>query len=355
LETEGYDRLYFDRNHDGDLTDDEAVKALPMPSNVRYGPGSAQRVFPRIDVAIEVDGQKLDYSFFLRIYSHMRGSDSYANASLTAAVYREGQVTLDGKPHQVIVLDYNTNGRFDDRYEIDKTSRLDDGRVLLKWGDILLVDSDFKERDWFWYDPTARRERQYESDLLNVEDKFYDLKVSPTGDAMTISPCKLAMGAVKNASEKYQAVLYGKHGLVKIIGSKDKAVPLPAGDWRLCSYSIDLTGPTKQQAKPSNPSAGIDIPKFTLVRANGKQDAHATEVKEGKTAVIPFGPPFKPVVRAVPPRRGGGEVQLELSLVGAGGESCSDMRVNGDRPEPPTFTISTPRGREVDSGKFKFG
>jgi hypothetical protein len=46
---------------------------------------------------------------------------------------------------------------------------------------------------------------------------------------------------------------------------------------------------------------------------------------------------------------------LALSLVGADGEVCSDLRVNGGRPGKPEFTISTPDGEEVASGSFEYG
>jgi hypothetical protein len=69
--------------------------------------------------------------------------------------------------------------------------------------------------------------------------------------------------------------------------------------------------------------------------------------------VIPFGPPFKPVVDLAP--RSGAEVNLKLSLVGAGGDVCSNFYVEGKRPGEPSFTIAGPDGKPVVEGKFKFG
>jgi hypothetical protein len=44
-----------------------------------------------------------------------------------------------------------------------------------------------------------------------------------------------------------------------------------------------------------------------------------------------------------------------MSLVGAGGEVCSGLVVDGRPPKEPAFTILGAGGKEVEQGKFKFG
>ena len=44
-----------------------------------------------------------------------------------------------------------------------------------------------------------------------------------------------------------------------------------------------------------------------------------------------------------------------MQLVGAAGETCSDLIVNGRRPPGPEFKISKLDGTEVDSGTFEYG
>ncbi len=62
-----YNRLYFDFNHNGDLTDDKVVEVSADSS--RFAPISSPGTsylrfeFPRTDVTIDVEGTKLDYSF----------------------------------------------------------------------------------------------------------------------------------------------------------------------------------------------------------------------------------------------------------------------------------------------------
>ncbi|MCL4854545.1 MAG: hypothetical protein KJZ78_24560, partial [Bryobacteraceae bacterium] len=53
---EWYDRLFFDLNHNGDLTDD-----VPLDGKG----GGKTSSFPRIDLAIPIDGSSSDYAFYL--------------------------------------------------------------------------------------------------------------------------------------------------------------------------------------------------------------------------------------------------------------------------------------------------
>ncbi len=70
---------------------------------------------------------------------------------------------------------------------------------------------------------------------------------------------------------------------------------------------------------------------------------------------MPFGPPYKPVVTVASGAPGQRQVSLGLSVVGAAGEVCNNMMVDGKRPDKPEFTITTADGKEVEKGKFEYG
>jgi hypothetical protein len=384
--SKGYDRLYFDRNHNGDLTDDQVIKARSVPFAFF---SSSQREFPRINLTINVDGKKLDYAFFLSVYASMEERPGrkpwiYASARLNPAVYRDGEVTINGKRRRIVLLDYNSNGRFDDKFDTRKDIETPNRQVYIQTGDMLLIDPDTKNMSSFGYGVTDRPERQHVSRLVNIDDRFYELMVSPTGETMTLTASSLPIAQVASTNERYVAVVYGDKGLVKISGGKAKPAVLPVGDWKLLSYRIDLTGlATQPLSKPapkketpaSRPAAKPSLasrfgrllfgsddsddesrwrPQFTFVSAEGTRDCPTVSVREGKTALLRFGPPFKPVVRAAG-RREEREVRLEMSLVGCAGEICTDMWVNGDRPAAPRFEIATKKGDIVARGKFEFG
>lgn len=79
-----YNRFYFDVNHNGDLTDDKVIEA-ENDSAVRYPTGYAHYTFPRVDLTLDVEGTKVDYSFTFSVYAHTSASYQYASASLNAA------------------------------------------------------------------------------------------------------------------------------------------------------------------------------------------------------------------------------------------------------------------------------
>ncbi len=385
-----YNRLRFDLNHNGDLTDDKVIKA-DQPRGVRLPAGYASYSFPRVDVSIDVDGTKVDYAFLLSVYSNTStirmATDGaklrtqtiqYASASLRSAAYREGELTLGGKKRHVFLVDFNSNGRFDDEMKIREGVTSSGGQLVPEMGDKLMVDPDPKRQGYrSAYDATSSDDQHDLSKLVNLDGRCYDVKVSAAGDELTLTPSSLPLGYVTNPNKGLRAIVYGPQGFVKISGGGDDPIPLPEGDWKLLSYTIDRTG----QPEPAPPAAEkeeeggrsllralsdalvggagttgrvVSGPRYTLVSARATQAYKAVEVRKGQTVPMPFGPPYKPTVTGSF-RRSGGTASLSLSLVGSGGEVCSNLVVNGGRPKAPEFTISTADDEEVAGGKFEYG
>jgi hypothetical protein len=364
-ELERYSRLYFDLNHNGDLTDDKVIEA-EQPQAVRFPPGYAQYSFPRVDITIEADGTKMDYAFLFRVYSRQSEQYQYAVASLSAAAYREGEITLDGKKRRIVVVDFNSNGRFDDQHAVDKNIRLASGQVYPRQGDMIYVDPNPGREGYIYaYDMTRNDEQHPLSKLITIDGRVYDLEISKAGDQLTLTPSAVPVGYVTNPNEGYRALVYGDQGVLKICGGKSKPAPLPEGEWKLLSYTIDQT--RREGELPKGESSLLQSlveaiagggrssgPRFTLVSARATGESQAVRVRNGQTVPLPFGPPYKPVVEAAP--QPGGEVaSLGMSLVGSAGEICTDLMVDGGRPKAPDFTITTTDGKEVQRGNFEYG
>jgi hypothetical protein len=234
-------------------------------------------------------------------------------------------------------------------------------------GDMVYVDFSGLSGYMYGYDATANDEQQYLSRWLLLDDRYYDVEITPAGDELTLKPSAVDSGYVTNPNKGYRAVVYNDQGFLKIKGDEAGRCPLPAGQWRLASYTIDRTGyaetaepdaesPSLLQSlsqmltrRPSAPSG----PQFTMVSARAKTDYPAVQVKKGETTELPFGPPFKPLVSAT--SQSSSRVSLGMSLVGMGGEVCSNLMVDGRRPPDPQFTITAPDGKEVEQGKFEYG
>jgi hypothetical protein len=82
-----YNRLYFDLNCNGDLTDDKVIEAETQGRPQAYSSGNRSQAafrFPRIDLTVDNDGVKTDYSFFLDGRSYVSPDFSYLQVSLNA-------------------------------------------------------------------------------------------------------------------------------------------------------------------------------------------------------------------------------------------------------------------------------
>jgi hypothetical protein len=381
-----YARLYFDLNHNGDLTDDKPIDGKAMAAGM-FGPGQnfLQVHFPRVELTIDVDGAKQDYAFLLSGYVVCQRQFSYASLSLVSAICREGDITLAGHKHHVVLLDFNSNGRFDDEIKINSNAP-GDGRLYPEQSDQLLVDP--SKESGSPYDVAASTSRHHVTKLICVDGLFYDMKVSAAGDKLTLERSKLGLGRVSNPNQQFHAVVYGEHGYLKISGSKDAPAVLPEGQWKLLSYSIKHTDPPKpaksddkadkDKAKKSPSSGnllsalgamlgGRPASRESSVEATATAQYKPVTVRVGKTTELPFGPPYKPVVTASPgydgpvtivngkPSKPPNVMQMGLELIGSAGEVCSSMTVHGSRPGKPAFTITDSKGKVVQQGDFEYG
>ena len=201
--------------------------------------------FPRIDVTIDVDGTKLESSFSLEGYANasyqevsgkVTGGYCYVMASFNSAICREGDITLEGKPHHIVLLDFNSNGRFDDQSKVSAEIHLASGQLYPEVGDMLLIDPKVGGTSLDSpYDPTASDYRCYVSDMIPVDGRWYDLKVSPAGDKLTLTRSTAPMGSVTNKNAAFRALIYsdGK-GFLKICGPRTHRFPCPRASGSCC-------------------------------------------------------------------------------------------------------------------------
>jgi len=379
-----YLRLYFDRNHNGDLTDDAVVEAVAEDSpqvktrfhSFSFNPWRPPREFPPITLDLDVDGVTFEYTLVMNVQSWDWRTD--VTAELRAASWREGRITIQGKPQRVVLADHNSNGRFDDaprEVPPDEESADEQGTVEVAAGDVLfLLDPDVKWaspdlfQSFLMVDRGAVRRRHSVGRVIAVEDRFFDLAVSPAGDAVTLTPSRTAVGHVVNPNRGYRAMVIGPQGVLPIEGDAEGKAPLPAGQWKVIHYSLD---PARAAAAGQRFAASRSLARavgqvlFAPFLPDGDRQTFAMAempaavgpvvVAEGQTVAIPFGPPYRPVVKVDDPIDEGGDVTLELQLVGTAGEICEYIVVNGERPGTPEVKITTPDGQVVNTGQFEYG
>jgi len=337
-----YTHLYFDSNGNGDLTDEKAVEAESNSSSYSY--------FPRVDVAFDVEGGRLEYALYMRAYS---SSSGYSRAYLYGAAYREAEITLNGEKKRVVLVDSNSNAQFDDAVSI--VTRSDGTLYPSSSSDMLFIDPDPSKG-------TLNGVQQPVGKLLNIAGHFYDMELSPAGDKLTLTPSTVPVGYVSNPNKGVNALVHGDQGILRVSADDSGKSPLPVGEWKLLSYTIDGTAKTETEEEGSllnTLSAALvqsSSSTRTYISARAKKDYTAVNVREGETVDLPFGPPYKPVVKVSRTSGSSGNrvAYLSLSFVGTGGEICSGIMVNGSRPKEPEFTITSAE-EKVAQGKFRYG
>jgi hypothetical protein len=320
----GPNRLYFDLNGNGDLTDDKAVSAISTNS-----PASdwVQSQFPRVDIEIESGGKSIEYAFVPSVVCRNSGGGAYATVTFYSAAAREGHVGEGKNRMTLVLLDHNSNGSYDNV----ATARPDGGLVE---GDVLLINPKPKKRAYNEAD--LGRDRCFVSKTICIGGQFYEMEVAPSGESLKLTPAKLPTGYVTNSSLNYRAVIFNeKYGAVALVGKKGEKIPTPEGSWRILSYTIEMSS-----AK-------------TWLTADFQGPPHPTTVTKGETAELPFGAPLHGVVSAA--RGDAGKVFLSLAILGVGGERCTNLYVNGSRPAKPRFVIKDKDGKEILKDTFEWG
>lgn len=328
-----YGRLHFDRNCNGDLTDDPIIAATGRQKDFATHTVLHVCSFPRVHVTLEVEGTEWDYAFFVRSCSRGANMENIrsVSAAFCSAVYREGELTLNGEPRRVVLLDYNSNGRFNDAF----CSRVSEfyGTIHANIRDKLLIETRSASAE------SMRRfelEERHVSKLIEVDGRYYRPEVSNTGDKLTLTPLSLPIGHVVNPNEQFVALVHSDGKILRIRGSRSELLPLPEGEWNLLSYTINIPS-----ERPSR------------IEGQATTECTPVSVRRGQTVVFPFGPPLRPIAK-VTHLIGQNEAGLVSFMLGTAGESCAPLVVQG-RLSEPEMTISTPAGRVVVRDKFRYG
>ncbi len=352
VKVDAFTRLYFDRNHNGDLTDDEVIEATSSTGSATR----SQSIFPPVELTVESDGEQYPYALTIQTSAYAGTGYSYARAYLRPACYREGEVELGGKKVHAVLVDYNANGRFDDPTVVDGTRRSSTGALYPTYGDSLYLESAAASGEEEGAPTTLAR--YYLGKVVCLEGKLFSMKIGPGGKALDLSPSTLPTGRVATTLEGLQATFYSELGVVEVRCDDSGQATLPAGEWTLIAYTLTPPKPPEPAVEEGEEGEEAAVKKptgRTMLYARTTKEVDPIQVAKGKTTDLKFGPPFEPRVTAAPDSRDKANLSLGLALVGSGGEACAALYVNGKRPEAPEFTISTKDGEEVAAGKFKYG
>ena len=356
-----YNRLYFDSNGNGDLTDDPVIDGHFVVENGQL----CRAQFPVVGTMIEVGGKSLPYSFRATVSYLYYGDygrpdkeltkehiDENFTLTLFANCFYSGTFRLDGQDYRVTLGDSNVNGRFNDSVSLS-TVYLFSQRVLAPTGDLFYLTTGSEP---------GLRDTQISGDRLLLNGKLFDVSISTAEGKLTLTPRREELATLKLSMATERLTICTEDGSHCVMMYRPgMEVMVPKGEYRF----LDYTAIRKDQQGDE-----------WFLSAKAAVSAPTVIVEEGKDAILTLGEPYMPTA-SVPEgnlqsvRDGDAtDVQLQFSIIGSGKEVLTDLeRISGNRtriplaassqyrnrPKEPAYRIVKADGEVVTQGDFEYG
>ena len=323
----GYDTLYLDANHNGDLTDDAPVKL-----EIKKERNRTEWTTGVVPVKVKYcDGATRALGLKLRIetsrYAGLSEDSVSWSIGYSIAHRLQGKVDIGGKEVLVALLDgegehHQVNGCFDD-YGVDR----------------LLIDVDGKGT----LDP--KKGEFPLSKGISFGGKLWSVETNAAATRLLITPCDLPAGKVKFAAKfpdgakvsKARANLTNHAGYAFACDlSGETPHLLPAGEYRVPSGTL-----TVQDAEGTEWTGTFSLPKPICIEPD-------------KESAVAFGVPVSVEPLVTGRLKLGGAISVAHRFIGAGGERYSDIAAAGKR-EAPSVKLLDAEGIEVAQGKMEYG
>jgi len=337
---QGYDRLYFDLNHDGDLTNDKilAVPKDPADRPILGFRGTQQVCFETVAIPLPFDAQS---SHPLELMPRLMGSPNGKVLGFVATKARKGQIQLGDRKYDVLLGHvYVLAGWFDNP------------RVTL-----YVVPAGGERFGWGDGNPLAYTQK--------INGTFYRFSATPAGDKLTVHPYAGPLGTLEVGPGDR------KIGTMLISGSLRTAtttVPLgiwvadgrpleparscklPVGDYRLDHLTVQMDG-LSAVILNNYYSDGKPMDK------RNRQNTYGIAIREDKPFVLEFS--SKPqVLFALPASdhrvKRGQELSVKAVLIDPALDVMFRYLKQGQQLDPKV-TITRANGEIVAQGVMPFG
>ena len=348
-----YDRLYFDRDGDGDLTDHPPLSPGPSGAFPLFKPA-----FFLEDVSVKAQGKEQSYSFSVGLSCRGRrkipskaSAKRILNLVVISNTWYESEVDFSGKRLRLLFGDGNGNGRFGDPPELPDLSSLKPESPFAPGGDRLLVDEGGK--------PDAALFQPFGSYLV-TEGRTFRLFPDPVRGVLEVTEVTEGLGEVALSMELERMTLCrtGDPPLGAALFRPGRTVRIPPGSYRFSTYRAVRKGPKGD---------------LWAVTTEARKKTPLVSVKAGEKTAYTLGEPFSAFavvsersVRNV--RKGRGGAILDFVLEGKAGERVTGLvMVEGvkssvplakkkpDHPKEPCFKVMDDRGKVVAEGGFHYG
>jgi hypothetical protein len=358
-----YDRLYFDANHDLDLTNDPVISLMKDPPEGVFRSGLDRqyyRVFDAVTASLgddpTVKGQSVRMLPVLIAYSG-QGSMTFMATSA-----HKGEIRLGKRAYQAVLVQQG-----------GMIGRLDRPNTPLF---LTPVDGPKQPRMSYGMDTLGT--------MREADGEFYTLSATPSGDELTVRPYRGDCGVLEVSAGKREIKELGIAGLLRSKDSMlplgDMVFPLPTERAKVAKYRLPVGDYQPMILYVDYGSLQVNLrPNYNLPAASGAKPGCTMEIRKDKPYVLDFS--GKPAVTFLgPPKekvfKPGEDVRLsamlgdpdkglliggledtsqkvgEMKWMAEGGKQMSAPRYAS---LDPTVVIADSSGKKVASGKMPFG
>jgi hypothetical protein len=343
-----YDRIYFDANGNGDLTDDPVVKGKADSEAFGLLKFSA---FDPVEMPIAGTSEPLRFRFGIDSLRTTRaGGEVYPSLMLHADSFRVGKFEAGGQSYRVAVVDANSDGSIGQR-------SAPSGNMDSIVGDVIYVTAS---------PAFATRDKHSLPGLLAIRGDTFEVDIDTTRSRLLLEPLTGETGALRlpDSPPQRMHLLPAEGGATVLAVDPAQEIRLPAGTYRLAGYTawrrnesgaewqLDADG---HGCSPTLVAAGASVAFAAGEPYQGFVTARKTSKPSGGFFGMLFGAPHKPALELSFKLKGAGGEVIEAIRCTDRGTSSGAVRLSSGRPKAPTYKLVKADGELVASGSFAYG
>ncbi len=295
-----YDSLFIDSDCDGVLSDETAITSYRAENNRTY--------FGPVKIVFEYEEEPITYHLNFEFYSQKDYRYLYARSGC----WYEGSVTVAGEKKHCVLIDQNTNGRFNDK------------------------SNNFHEGDRIRIGKKGDRDTKFTGNYIDIDGQLYRPEIAIDGAYIKLLEAKdVVYGNIQLHDSIKEFSAGGENGLLSVSLEKG-AGKLPIGKYRIHHWLIER----KDEKDNTWKLKGQHFSNRGLfdVTENGQTDLTVGE----------------PLICTLDVQRKGSRHNFKQELKGKLGEQIEITR-NGSRGQAPKLHIVSKEAEYDRSFTFEYG
>ncbi len=264
----------------------------------------------------------------------------------------QGQVQLGGHMYEITLIDYDRDRVYGTVSRPQRPSRL----VL---GDRMALMATIEDGKRV---PLPKPRYFFVGKFLWADGKFYRCDIAADGTRISLTPAEATLGRLRPVHQRFwMQVISPEVGTFELYApppspdpeespldmwvnsifvKDDGTFALPPGDYHVFRSTFEQVD-----------QAGVKW----LYASSDFEASRPVTVRAGETTEVSFGPPLQAKLTKGGTARAGGMLSFSLSLSDQRGGRIISVTRDGKLPEPPALRITDETGKEVASGKFRYG